>query len=163
MTVETSTTGATAAIDRDRIKQLTEQQMDLLAQRTPRSKELYERAVKVMPGGVPSSFQENEPWPVYLERGVGSRVWDVDGSEYIDFHNGFGVMCIGHANPAVARAVKARHRPGHPLRRPHRRLDRRGRGVDRPLRPDPVALHELRHRVDDGRGPPRPRAPPGAT
>ena len=65
-----------------------------------------------MPGGVPSSFQENDPWPVYLERGAGARVWDVDGTEYVDFHNGFGVMCIGHANPAVGAAVKARHDEG---------------------------------------------------
>jgi glutamate-1-semialdehyde 2,1-aminomutase len=61
-----------------------------------------------MPGGVPSSFQANDPWPIYLERGAGTRVWDVDGNEYVDFHNGFGVMCIGHANPAVGAAVKAR-------------------------------------------------------
>ena len=38
----------------------------------------------------------------------GARVWDVDGNEYIDFHNGFGVMCVGHANPVIAAAVKAR-------------------------------------------------------
>ena len=61
-----------------------------------------------MPGGVPSSFQQNDPWPTYIERGEGSRVWDVDGNEYTDFHNGFGVMCIGHANPKVGAAVKAR-------------------------------------------------------
>ncbi len=61
-----------------------------------------------MPNGVPSSFQVNDPWPVYVERGKGSRVWDVDGNEYVDFHNGFGVMCIGHANPTVGDAVKAR-------------------------------------------------------
>src|SRR4051812_7533177 len=60
-----------------------------------------------MPNGVPSSFQENDPWPIYVERGEGSRVWDVDGNEYRDFHNGFGVMCIGHANPTVGAAVKA--------------------------------------------------------
>ena len=101
-----------ATIDRGRIRQLTEQQMDLLAQRTQRSKELYDRAVRVMPGGVPSSFQENDPWPVYLERGEGAKVWDVDGTEYVDFHNGFGVMCIGHANGAVGAAVKARHDEG---------------------------------------------------
>jgi glutamate-1-semialdehyde 2,1-aminomutase len=34
-------------------------------------------------------------------------VWDVDGNEYLDFHNGFGVMCVGHANPVIAAAVKA--------------------------------------------------------
>jgi glutamate-1-semialdehyde 2,1-aminomutase len=61
-----------------------------------------------MPKGVPSSFQENDPWPIYIERGEGARVWDVDGSEYVDFHNGFGVMCVGHANPTVGAAVKAR-------------------------------------------------------
>ena len=61
-----------------------------------------------MPGGVPSQFQRNDPWPVYVERGEGARVWDVDGNEYLDFHNGFGVMCVGHANPAIAAAVKAR-------------------------------------------------------
>jgi glutamate-1-semialdehyde 2,1-aminomutase len=44
---------------------------------------------------------------VYLERGEGARVWDVDGNEYVDFHNGFGVMCVGHANPVIAGAVKA--------------------------------------------------------
>ena len=109
MSVETR---VPATIDRGRIKQLTEQQMDLLAQRTQRSKELYDRAVRVMPGGVPSSFQENDPWPVYLERGEGAKVWDVDGTEYVDFHNGFGVMCIGHANGAVGAAVKARHDEG---------------------------------------------------
>ncbi len=82
--------------------------MAKLTERTPESKRRYERAVKVMPGGVPSSFQENDPWPVYVERGEGTRVWDVDGHEYVDFHNGFGVMCIGHANPTVGAAVKAR-------------------------------------------------------
>jgi glutamate-1-semialdehyde 2,1-aminomutase len=45
---------------------------------------------------------------VYIERGKGAQVWDVDGNEYIDFHNGFGVMCVGHANPTIGAAVKAR-------------------------------------------------------
>jgi glutamate-1-semialdehyde 2,1-aminomutase len=106
MTLETTTTGA--ALDRERIAKLTAQQREILASRTQRSREFFERAVKVMPNGVPSSFQVNDPWPVYIERGSGAQVWDVDGTEYTDFHNGFGVMCIGHANPKVAAAVKAR-------------------------------------------------------
>jgi glutamate-1-semialdehyde 2,1-aminomutase len=106
MTVDITT--GRPAIDRHRIAELTEREMAKLAERTPASKQRYERGVKVMPKGVPSSFQENVPWPVYIERGEGSRVWDVDGREYVDFHNGFGVMCIGHANPEVAAAVKAR-------------------------------------------------------
>ena len=84
-----------------------------------------------MPNGVPSSFQANDPWPVYIDRGEGSRVWDVDGNEYVDFHNGFGVMCIGHANPDGRRRGQGPDRPRHPLRRPDRRLDRRRRGAAR--------------------------------
>jgi glutamate-1-semialdehyde 2,1-aminomutase len=107
MSTETSST-PTTSIDRGRVKELTDRELARLAERTPESKARYERGVKVMPGGVPSSFQENDPWPVYLERGTGARVWDVDGHEYVDFHNGFGVMCVGHANPAIGDAVKAR-------------------------------------------------------
>lgn len=107
MTVEATTRG-TSPIDRERLAALTERELRKLAERTPQSKQRHARGLKVMPGGVPSSFQENDPWPVYLERGEGARVWDVDGHEYVDFHNGFGVMCIGHANPTVGAAVKAR-------------------------------------------------------
>ncbi len=107
MTVETTTSGG-SALDRKRLAALTERQQEQFRNRTAASARTYERAVKVMPNGVPSSFQSNDPWPVYIERGKGSRVWDVDGNEYLDFHNGFGVMCIGHANPTVGAAVKAR-------------------------------------------------------
>ena len=94
-------------IDRQKIASLTEAQNEQFRNRTPASARTYEKALAVMPGGVPSSFQANDPWPVYLSRGKGSRVWDVDDNEYVDFHNGFGVMCIGHANPDVGAAVKA--------------------------------------------------------
>jgi glutamate-1-semialdehyde 2,1-aminomutase len=95
-------------IDRKRIAALTEAQQERFRNNTGQSAKTFARAVKVMPNGVPSSFQENDPWPIYIEGGKGSRVWDVDGNEYTDFHNGFGVMCIGHANPTVGAAVKAR-------------------------------------------------------
>src|SRR3954447_22948623 len=90
------------------VASLLEREKARLVDRTRRSGEYYERAHAVMPGGVPSSFQRNHPWPVYIERGRGAQVWDVDGNEYLDFHNGFGVMCVGHANPVIAAAVKAR-------------------------------------------------------
>ena len=104
MTVTLDQTG----VDPARVAALTERERTRLAERTRRSGELYERARGVMPAGVPSQFQRAEPWPVYVERGAGSRVWDVDGNEYADFHNGFGVMCVGHGNPRIAAAVKAR-------------------------------------------------------
>jgi glutamate-1-semialdehyde 2,1-aminomutase len=103
----TTTSPVGARIDRDRVAALTERQRAIHRDRTAGSGRMFERAAEVMPGGVPSQFQCGEPWPVYVERGHGARVWDVDGNEYLDFHNGFGVMCVGHANPVVAAAVKA--------------------------------------------------------
>jgi glutamate-1-semialdehyde 2,1-aminomutase len=94
-------------IDPKRVAALSETEQEKFRNRTGASAATYKRALEVMPNGVPSSFQVNDPWPVYLEGGRGSRVWDVDGNEYVDFHNGFGVMCIGHANPEVGAAVKA--------------------------------------------------------
>src|SRR5260370_27169252 len=58
-----------------------------------------------MPRGVPSSFQDAAPQSMFMERGKGSRIWDVDGNEYVDFHNGFGVMVVGHAHPKIVDAV----------------------------------------------------------
>jgi glutamate-1-semialdehyde 2,1-aminomutase len=107
VTVET-TTGGASTIDKEKIAELTKQQMKLFEERTPRSREYFERGSKVMPNGVPSSFQSNDPWPVYIEKGEGTAVVDVDGNSYVDFHNGFGVMCVGHANPDIGAAVKAR-------------------------------------------------------
>ena len=83
-----------------------------LLERTPKSKALFDRAVKSMPGGVASSFQLGDPYPIYLERGVGPEVWDVDGHQYYDFHNGFGTMAVGHANPIVADAIEKASRNG---------------------------------------------------
>src|SRR5919202_5195451 len=95
-------------IDRDRVAALMERERTRYRERTAASGEHFARAAAVMPGGVPSQFQKNDPWPVYVRGGHGARVTDVDGNEYLDFHNGFGVMCVGHANPVVAAAVKAR-------------------------------------------------------
>jgi len=71
----------------------------------PRSLKLWTEAREVMPRGVPSSFQDAAPQPIFVDRGKGSRVWDLDGNEYVDFHNGFGVMVVGHAHPKIVEAV----------------------------------------------------------
>src|SRR3954449_4597286 len=95
-------------IDRVRVNALMERERARLLERTKKSGDYYIRAKAVMPGGVPSQFQKNDPWTTYLTHGRGSQVWDVDGNQNTDFHNGFGVMCVGHANPVIAAAVKAR-------------------------------------------------------
>ena len=99
-------------INRERIRELTEREERALNERTPRSQQMYERARASLAGGVASSYQVREPWPIYLERGEGARVWDVDGNELYDFHNGFGSMTQGHAHPAITEAVERRVRLG---------------------------------------------------
>jgi glutamate-1-semialdehyde 2,1-aminomutase len=86
---------------------ITTQEAALVA-RTRRSHELHVAASAHLPGGVASSWQDAPPCPVFLERGAGSRVWDVDGTEYVDLHAGFGTMIAGHAHPAIVRAVSDR-------------------------------------------------------
>jgi glutamate-1-semialdehyde 2,1-aminomutase len=99
---------APSAIDQKRVAELTEIEEKRLNDRTPMSGRMYERARKTMTGGVASSYQLRDPWPIYLKEGHGSRVWDVDGNEMVDFHNGFGSMVQGHAHPAIVQAVQER-------------------------------------------------------
>jgi len=99
--------GATA-VDDGRIVELTEREEQRLRAATSASHALFERAARTMTSGVPSSYQVRDPWPIYLTEGRGPRVWDVDGHEYSDFHNGFGSMVQGHAHPAIVAAVRER-------------------------------------------------------
>ena len=70
-----------------------------------RSRELYQRALKVMPGGASRNTILRKPHPLYAVRGEGSRVYDVEGVERIDFANNMASLIHGHAHPAIVRAV----------------------------------------------------------
>ena len=101
-------TRAHVEIDRARIKELTERESAKLDARTQGSRDFYARAQKSLAGGVASSYQSRDPWPIYLSHGKGAQVWDVDGNEYLDFHNGFGSMVQGHAHDVISKAVTDR-------------------------------------------------------
>lgn len=88
-------------------KQITEREMAVYTERTAGSQRATERARKVMPAGVPSSFQAYDPWPIVVTHSAGSRMVDVDGNEYVDYDMGFGALFAGHMNPHVRRAVQA--------------------------------------------------------
>jgi len=96
------------AIDRQRVEELTSEELARLNERTARSSAMFERARASLSGGVASSYQLRDPWPIYLESGEGPTVTDVDGNRYWDFHNGFGSMVQGHAHPAIVDAIRAR-------------------------------------------------------
>jgi glutamate-1-semialdehyde 2,1-aminomutase len=90
-----------------RAEEIAEREGRRLSDGTAASARLFERAVRSLPAGVASNFQAGDPYPLYLDRGRGSRVWDVDGTEFIDFHGGFGVNVVGHAHPRIVEAVEA--------------------------------------------------------
>jgi len=98
--------GPPSTVDPDRVRELRMREDALFAERTRASRELFERAAHSLAGGVTSSFHASDPWPLYVARGEGARVWDVDGNEYLDFHNGFSAMVQGHAHPAIVAAVE---------------------------------------------------------
>ncbi len=70
-----------------------------------RSAELDGQSRRFIPGGVNSSTRRLEP-PILFERACGSRVWDVDGNEYVDYHAAFGPIILGHCHPRVDRRVR---------------------------------------------------------
>ncbi len=82
------------------------------SRRTPRSRELYERALKVFPGGVTYAIRYLRPYPPFIVRGEGPRVWDVDGNSYVDFWMGHGANILGHAPSFVLEAVNEATRSG---------------------------------------------------
>ena len=95
-------------VDRRRVDELLEREVAELNSRTQGSAAMFRRACQSLSGGVASSYQLRDPWPIYLEDGIGPKVRDVDGNEYWDFHNGFGSMVQGHAHPAIVEAVRER-------------------------------------------------------
>ncbi len=90
-----------------RARQITQRELGTYMQRTAGSMKASERARKVLPLGVPSSFQAYDPHPIVVKRAQDAWMEDVDGNRYIDYDMGFGALFSGHVNPAVRRAVGA--------------------------------------------------------
>jgi glutamate-1-semialdehyde 2,1-aminomutase len=79
------------------------------------SNKLWEEALHYFPGGVNSpvrAFRGVGGTPFFTQRAKGSRLWDVDGNEYIDYVCSWGPMILGHAHPKVVRAVQEAARDG---------------------------------------------------
>jgi len=95
-------------VDRTRVKTIVEREEAAYRSRTPRSAELHRRARESMPLGVASSFQTYDPYPLFMTDARGSRIWDADGNEYLDFDMAFGVLAAGHSHPLLAEALQRR-------------------------------------------------------
>src|SRR5207245_10332447 len=80
-----------------------------------RSREAYERACRVLPGGVNSparAFGAVGGQPLFIARGEGPYLYDVDGNEYLDYVASWGPLILGHAHPRGVRAIEATVRRG---------------------------------------------------
>lgn len=77
--------------------------------KTDKSQKLFEKAKKLMPGGVNSpvrAFKSVGATPVFIKKGEGSHIWDEDGNEYIDYVLSWGPLILGHSHPRVVEAIK---------------------------------------------------------
>jgi glutamate-1-semialdehyde 2,1-aminomutase len=106
--VQTMGSSETVEIDLQLVEQLIKEETAALDVKHGRSLAYREEAKAHLPGGVSSSWQLWPPHPIYVSRGEGSRVWDIDDNEYVDYHNGYGVMVMGHAHPKIVEAVQRR-------------------------------------------------------
>jgi glutamate-1-semialdehyde 2,1-aminomutase len=95
-------------VDRDRLRRIDAREQQAYRVRTKRSAQLHERARRALPLGVASSFQVYDPHPLFMTDARGSRIWDADGNEYIDFDMAFGVLAAGHSHPLLAKALEYR-------------------------------------------------------
>ncbi len=75
-------------------------------QRFAGSRKLFDRAQAVIPGGITHDGRFLRPFPAYFVRAKGSKKWDVEGREYIDYWMGHGALLLGHGHPAVVRAIR---------------------------------------------------------
>ncbi|HEY5843369.1 MAG TPA: aspartate aminotransferase family protein [Mycobacterium sp.] len=96
----------------DRVDHLIAEQEQIFLRRQPRSTELIARAREHLAGGATSNWQIAQPQAVWMSHGSGSKVFDVDGTEYVDMHGGYGASIAGHAHPAIVEAVSEQVRRG---------------------------------------------------
>ncbi|CAB4362524.1 MAG: aminotransferase class III-fold pyridoxal phosphate-dependent enzyme [Actinobacteria bacterium] len=90
----------------ERAKLITTRELGVYMDRTRGSQAATQRARKVLPMGVPSSFQAYDPHPIVVRRAQEAWMEDVDGNRYVDFDMGYGALFSGHCHPAVRRAVE---------------------------------------------------------
>jgi glutamate-1-semialdehyde 2,1-aminomutase len=75
--------------------------------RTRRSRELHEKATRLLPSGIVHDSRRTLPYGIYAVRGAASRKWDVDGNEYVDYYGGHGALLLGHQHPDVLQAIQS--------------------------------------------------------
>lgn len=81
-------------------------QLDRFIEEFPRSRRRAEEARTIFPDGVTHDLRALDPFPIYIDRQLGAKKWDIDGHEFIDYWAGHGSMLLGHSHPEVVSAVQ---------------------------------------------------------
>ncbi len=85
---------------------------DAYRQKTPLSENLFKRSREVMPGGVSHNVHYFPPYPFFVKKGKGSKIWDVDGNEYMDLWMGHYTHILGHHPDVIVEAVQRQAKEG---------------------------------------------------
>ncbi len=85
---------------------------DPYRQKTPLSENLFERAREVMPGGISHNIHYFPPYPFFIKKALGSKIWDVDGNEYVDLWMGHYTHILGHRSEIVVEAIEQQLKEG---------------------------------------------------
>lgn len=80
--------------------------------KTPRSENLFKRAREVMPGGISHNIHYFPPYPFFVKKTKGSKIWDVDGNEYVDLWMGNYTHILGHRSPVIVQAIEKQLKEG---------------------------------------------------
>src|SRR5438128_5431416 len=88
--------------------QMWEEELQAFRRRTRKSARAWEAAKRFIPSGVSSNYRLVDPYPLYVRRAKGSRLWDADDNEYVDFCMAFGALVAGHSHPVLAKAMRDR-------------------------------------------------------
>ncbi|MEM3979705.1 MAG: aspartate aminotransferase family protein [Ignisphaera sp.] len=96
----------------ERIDEYMSKLISVYVEKTKKSKELFTKALKVFPGGVTYHIRYFDPYPLYVVKAKGSRVWEIDGNEYDDYWMGHGAQILGHAPDFVVEKVNTISKQG---------------------------------------------------
>jgi len=91
--------------------------------KTSKSRKIFEKVNEHIPYGVNSNQRYYPPYPLYFSNAKGTRIWDVDGNEYIDFNMGYGSLLVGHSHPLLVKELKKQLEKGTLYTFPHELLD----------------------------------------
>jgi len=96
-----------------------QKELALYEKRTPKSAEAHRKAQKRIPLGVASNYRAYDPYPIFVAKGHGSKIVDVDGNEYLDHNLCFGALMAGHGHPAIVKAIQWALQNGTTFGMPH--------------------------------------------